>query len=93
MGEIEDNMQHCDMHTPFLFKPYLCNNLPTNRLRCKYQPEVVLCNAIRDRHIDHGRGSQLASEACFLSGLVKIETRLGGKKQEAWRPKIVYHYI
>ena len=59
----------------------------------KYQPDVVLCNAIRDRHIDHGRGSQLASEACFLSGLVKIETRLGGKKQEAWRPKIVYHYI
>ena len=41
MGEIEDNMEHCDMHTPFLFKPYLCNNLPTNRLRCKYQPEVA----------------------------------------------------
>lgn len=59
----------------------------------KYQPDVVLCNAITDRHIDHGRGSQLASEACFLSGLRKIETQLDGKTQEAWRPKAVYHYI
>ncbi|MCL4158111.1 UNVERIFIED_CONTAM: hypothetical protein GTU68_003713, partial [Idotea baltica] len=40
----------------------------------KYQPEIVLCNAINDRHIDHGKGSQLVSDACFLSGLVKIET-------------------
>lgn len=59
----------------------------------KYQPEIVLCNAIDDRHIDHGKGSKLVSDACFLSGLTKIETELGGKKQEAWRPKLVYHYI
>lgn len=59
----------------------------------KYQPEMVLCNAISDRHIDHGKGSKLASDACFLSGLVKIETLLNGKPQEKWRPKIVYHYI
>lgn len=59
----------------------------------KYQPEIVLCNAVRDRHIDHGKGSQLVSDACFLSGLRKIETSLEGKNQEAWRPKLVYHYI
>lgn len=59
----------------------------------KYQPEVVLCNAIDDRHIDHGKGSKLVSDACFLSGLIKIETEIEGKPQEQWRPKHVYHYI
>ena len=59
----------------------------------KYQPEIVLCNAIDDRHIDHGKGSKLVSDACFLSGLRMIETDLDGKNQETWRPKVVYHYI
>ncbi|MBP7174434.1 MAG: bacillithiol biosynthesis deacetylase BshB1, partial [Cloacibacterium sp.] len=59
----------------------------------KYQPEIVLCNAIDDRHIDHGKGSKLVSDACFLSGLRRIETVLGEEIQEAWRPKVVYHYI
>ena len=59
----------------------------------KYQPEIVICNAIDDRHIDHGKGSKLVSDACFLSGLRRIETSLNGEKQEAWRPKVVYHYI
>lgn len=59
----------------------------------KYKPEIVLCNAIDDRHIDHGKGSQLVSDACFLSGLMKIETEINGEKQEVWRPKLVYHYM
>ncbi|MBM3426876.1 MAG: bacillithiol biosynthesis deacetylase BshB1 [Bacteroidetes bacterium] len=59
----------------------------------KYQPEIVLANAITDRHPDHGKGSSLASNACFMSGLTKIETWHAGIKQEAWRPKFVYHYI
>ena len=59
----------------------------------KYQPEIVLCNAIDDRHIDHGKGSKLVSDACFLSGLMKIETILDGEIQKPWRPKMVYHYI
>ena len=59
----------------------------------KYQPEIVLCNAIDDRHIDHGKGSKLASDACFLSGLRRIETQLNDQDQQAWRPKQVYHYI
>ncbi len=59
----------------------------------KYQPEIVICNAIDDRHIDHGKGSKLVSDACFLSGLLKIETEVEGELQEKWRPKHVYHYI
>lgn len=59
----------------------------------KYQPEIVLCNAIDDRHIDHSKGSKLVSDACFLSGLLKIETTVEGEEQKAWRPKLVYHYI
>ncbi len=61
----------------------------------KYRPEIVLCNAIDDRHIDHGKGSKLVSEACFLSGLVKIATKEKdtGDVQRPWRPKVVYHYI
>ncbi|MEJ1222451.1 bacillithiol biosynthesis deacetylase BshB1 [Sediminicola sp. 1XM1-17] len=61
----------------------------------KYRPDIVLCNAIEDRHIDHAKGSSLVSDACFLSGLVKIDTKLEGIEQwqEAWRPKHVYHYI
>jgi len=59
----------------------------------KYQPEIVFCNAIHDRHIDHSKGSQLVSDACFLSGLRKIETIVDSKSQEVWRPKHVYHYI
>lgn len=58
-----------------------------------YRPEIVICNAIDDRHIDHGKGSKLASDACFLSGLVKIATENNGLEQEPWRPKQVYHYI
>ncbi len=59
----------------------------------KYQPDIVLCNAIDDRHIDHSKGSNLVSDACFLSGLRKVETSVGGELQESWRPKHVYHYI
>ncbi|MCZ8146075.1 bacillithiol biosynthesis deacetylase BshB1 [Flavobacterium sp.] len=59
----------------------------------KYQPDIVICNAIDDRHIDHGKGSKLVSDACFLSGLRKIVTEWEGSVQLAWRPKAVYHYI
>lgn len=54
----------------------------------KFRPNIVLCNATSDRHPDHGKAGDLVSKACFLSGLVKIET-----DQPAWRPKAVYHYI
>ena len=63
------------------------------RMIRKYRPKIVLCNAVDDRHIDHGKGAKLVSDACFLSGLKQIETVLDGEKQEAWRPNVVYHYI
>ena len=59
----------------------------------KYRPEIVLCNAEDDRHIDHPKAAELVSNACFLSGLRKIETSDNGKNQKEWRPKNVYHYI
>lgn len=58
-----------------------------------YRPEIVLANAIRDRHPDHGKGAELAYEACFLAGLAKIETKRQGTAQQPWRPKNLYHYI
>lgn len=59
----------------------------------KYQPEIVLTNALHDRHPDHGRAGDLANDACFLAGLAKIETEIDGEKQVAWRPKMVLQYI
>jgi bacillithiol biosynthesis deacetylase BshB1 len=60
----------------------------------RYQPEIVLTNAIYDRHSDHGRAADLGYDSCFLSGLAKIETHdENGKKQAPWRPKVVYHFI
>lgn len=59
----------------------------------KYQPEIVLANAVDDRHPDHAKAAKLVSDACFLSGLVKIETELDGEHQKQWRPKQVFHYI
>ena len=58
-----------------------------------YQPEIILCNAIQDRHPDHARASTLVSESCFYSGLIKLETIIDNKIQACWRPKAVYHYI
>ncbi|WP_026839108.1 bacillithiol biosynthesis deacetylase BshB1 [Gillisia sp. JM1] len=69
------------------------HQLEVIRIIRKYKPEIVFCNAIDDRHIDHGKGSKLVSDACFLSGLLKIETKDNGVVQEPWRPKHVYHYI
>ena len=59
----------------------------------KYQPEIVFANAVDDRHPDHAKASKLVSDACFLSGLIKIETTLENQSQKAWRPKQIFHYI
>lgn len=58
-----------------------------------FKPEIIMCNAVQDRHPDHERAAKLVSDACFYSGLKKIITKQNGKDQEAWRPKAVYHYI
>ena len=59
----------------------------------KYRPAIVLANAIDDRHPDHAKAAKLVSDACFLSGLVKIETVSEGENQKPWRPKQIFHYI
>lgn len=60
----------------------------------KYRPEIVLANALDDRHPDHGRAGHLIKDACFLSGLRKIETLdNSGNPQPHWRPKYIFHYI
>ena len=69
------------------------HQLEVIKLIRKYKPDIVLCNAVDDRHLDHGKGSKLVSDACFLSGLEKIETKLDGILQNKWRPKLVYHYL
>lgn len=63
------------------------------RMVRKYKPEIVLTNALHDRHPDHGRAGDLANDAMFLAGLAKIETLDNGTKQEAWRPRLVLQYI
>lgn len=88
---IRDNMEFRDG----FFRNDSENQMAIIRQIRKYRPEIVLCNAIDDRHIDHGRGSDLVSDACFLSGLIKVDTQLEGDDQwqDPWRPKLVYHYI
>lgn len=57
------------------------------------KPEIILCNAVEDRHPDHGRAAKLVTESCFLSGLQKVQTVHEEQHQDAWRPKQLYHYI
>lgn len=60
----------------------------------KYKPEIVLANAMHDRHPDHGKGAKLISDSCFLSGLRALETKDENDEiQSAWRPKSVYHFV
>jgi bacillithiol biosynthesis deacetylase BshB1 len=58
-----------------------------------YQPTIILCNAVKDRHPDHKRGGNLVSRAAYLSGLVKIQTNRNGQPQTPWRPKLVLRYV
>ncbi|SDR96178.1 bacillithiol biosynthesis deacetylase BshB1 [Gramella sp. MAR_2010_147] len=86
-------MRHNLEFSDAFFENNTAHKLEIIKIIRKYKPEIVLCNAVEDRHIDHGKGAKLVSEACFLSGLPKIETIMNGNKQAAWRPKHVYHYI
>lgn len=69
------------------------NKLRIVQMLRKYRPEIVLANAVKDRHTDHGRGAELVKESIFISGLTKVETELNGEKQEPWRPKHLFNYI
>lgn len=69
------------------------HQLEVARIIRKYQPDIVLANAIYDRHPDHGKGAGLSFTACFLAGLPKVKTKDKGVEQNAWRPKALYHYV
>jgi bacillithiol biosynthesis deacetylase BshB1 len=75
------------------FKNDEAHQLQVIRMIRKYQPEIILSNALADRHPDHGRASNLVHDSIFLSGLLKIETTLDGIAQEPWRPRLSLHYI
>ncbi|MCB0548324.1 MAG: bacillithiol biosynthesis deacetylase BshB1 [Phaeodactylibacter sp.] len=60
----------------------------------EHQPEIILANALSDRHPDHGRAAKLIADACFYSGLVRIPTAgEDGAPHDRWRPRAIYHYI
>lgn len=88
---VRENLNYADG----FFKNDKEHQLGVIKMIRKYRPDIVLCNAVEDRHIDHGKGASLVSDACFLSGLVKIESQIDhdGHTQLPWRPKVVYHYI
>ncbi|WP_199117362.1 bacillithiol biosynthesis deacetylase BshB1 [Pedobacter sp. ASV28] len=75
------------------FKNDEAHQLEVVKMIRKYQPEIVLTNALYDRHPDHGRASELANDAIFLSGLRKVETLSEGVSQQPWRPRLVLQYI
>lgn len=84
--------ENLQMPDGFIFKNEE-NLMKVIRMIRKYQPQMVLANAITDRHTDHGKAADLVAEACFLSGLKKIKSTDNDAKQEAFRPKALYHYI
>ncbi len=85
--------ENLDMRDGF-FKYTDENLLKIAKVIRKYRPEIVLANAVKDRHPDHGRAAKLTADACFLAGLVKIEILdEDGKPFDRWRPKAIYHYI
>ena len=88
---IRENLEFADG----FFTNDKAHQLAVIRIIRKYRPQIVLCNAVDDRHIDHAKASKLVSNACFLSGLVKIDSKYEGDDQwqDPWRPNHVYHYI
>ena len=97
-SQLASNVLGLELRENLNFKDGFFQNNESNQIEIikvirKYRPEIVLCNAEDDRHIDHPKAAELVSSACFLSGLRKIETIDNGKNQKEWRPKNVYHYI
>lgn len=86
---VRDNLKLADM----FFQNDREHQLAVIRKIRQYQPDIVLANAVSDRHPDHAKGAQLAIDACFMAGLRKIETEMDGLQQEAWRPKHLFHFI
>ena len=70
------------------------NQLQLIRKIRQFQPDIILTNALSDRHPDHGRAARLVTDACFLAGLVKVETvDENGNPQVRWKPNSLYYFI
>jgi len=96
--EVASEIMGVAVRENLFFRDGYFDNDEEHRLRIiecirKYRPEIVLANAPSDRHPDHGRAAKLVSDAAFYSGLNKIVTEINGVQQEAYRPRVVYHYI
>ncbi len=87
--KVRENLGFADIK----FTNDLEHQLEVIKMIRKYRPEIILANAIRDRHPDHGKGAELLQQAFFKSGLKKLRTEYHGKIQESYRPKHLYHYI
>ncbi|MEM6646104.1 MAG: bacillithiol biosynthesis deacetylase BshB1 [Bacteroidota bacterium] len=70
------------------------NQAKVARMLRRYRPSILLINAPTCRHPDHPAAAQLAADAVFYSGLVKLETHEDdGTPQAPWRPHHVLHYM
>jgi len=87
--QVRENLEFADVK----FTNDLEHQLEVIKMIRKYRPEVILANAIRDRHPDHGKSAELLQQAFFKSGLKKLPTEYQGIIQEPYRPKRMYHYI
>lgn len=87
--KVRENLGFADVN----FFNDLSHQLEVIKMMRKYQPEIVIANAIRDRHPDHGKAAELLQQAFFKTGLTKLETEKDGKMQQAYRPKRLYHFI
>ncbi|RBL91550.1 bacillithiol biosynthesis deacetylase BshB1 [Chitinophaga flava] len=87
--EVRENLELADG----FFRNDTMEQMAIIRAIRKYQPDIVLANAMDDRHPDHGRAGKLIADSCFLAGLRKIETTVDGIPQQAWRPKQVFHFL
>lgn len=86
---VRENLGFDDVY----FKNDKEHQLEVARMIRKYQPKIVLANAVMDRHPDHGKGAEVVQGAWFLAGLSKVLTTMDGVDQKPWRPKTLYHYI
>ena len=59
----------------------------------EFKPKVIITNSKTDRHPDHESAASLVKKACFLSGLIKINTKKDNLDQESWRPKSLLYSI
>ncbi len=58
---VRENLEFSDG----FFVNNVAHQLEIIKILRKYRPEIVLCNAIEDRHIDHGKGAQLVATPVF----------------------------